>query len=44
MATWTLEFIREEYGQALAFADCLASQWTEAACLKAWLENIIWAP
>ena len=44
MATWTLEFIREEYGQALAFADCLASQSAEAACLRAWLCNIIWAP
>ena len=39
-----LEFIGQEYGQSLAFGDCLASQWTEAACLKTWLKNIIWAP
>ena len=39
-----LEFIGQEYGQALAFGDCLARHWADGACLKAWLENVIWAP
>ena len=49
---WTVEkiscdlvqFIREQWGQAIVFADCLGAQWTEAVLLRAWLENIIWAP
>ena len=44
IAAWMLEFIGQKYGQALAFGDCLASQWTEAACFKEWIEYIIWAP
>ena len=44
MASWTVEFIRREWGQSLVFADCLSSQWTEAVCLRAWMENVIWAP
>ena len=40
IATWMLGRIAQEYGQALALGDCLASQWTEAACLEAWLENL----
>ena len=31
--------IRAEFGQALAFADCLSSQWTEAVCLREWLRK-----
>ena len=37
-------FIREQWGQAIVFADCLGAQWTDAVLLRAWLENIIWAP
>ena len=44
IASWTIDFIRAEYGQAVCFADCLSSQWTEAICLKAWLENVVWVP
>ena len=39
-----VEFIREEWGQCLVFCDCLGSQWTERVLLRAWLENILWAP
>ena len=44
MSSWTIEFIRAEYGQAVCLSDCLSSQWTEAICLKAWLENVVWVP
>ena len=44
VATWMFEFIANEYGQALAFGDCLGSQWTEAACLRAWLSQVVLAP
>ena len=44
IASWTIDFIRAEYGQAVCFADCLSSQWTESICLKAWLENVVWVP
>ena len=39
-----VEFLREQWGQAIVFADCLGAQWTEKVLLRAWLENIIWAP
>ena len=38
------DFIAEEHGQALAFGHCPGSQWTETACLRAWLKNIAWGP
>ena len=44
IASWTVDFVADEYGQSLVFADCLSSQWTPAVCLKAWLRGIIWAP
>jgi len=44
IASWTVEHIAREWGQALVFADCLASQWTEAVTLRAWLEQVIWTP
>ncbi len=44
IACWSAELIRADWGQALVFADCLASQWTEAVLLKAWLLQLIWAP
>ena len=36
--------VEEEYGQSVVMADCLASQWTEAVLLRAWLRNIMWVP
>ena len=39
-----VEFLREQWVQAIVFADCLGAQWTEQVLLRAWLENIIWAP
>ena len=44
IASWSVEFIKAQYGQSLVFADCLSSQWTEAVCPRAWLEQVIWAP
>ena len=44
IASWMIEFIASEYGQCLAFGDCLASQWSEAVCLRAWLSGVVWAP
>ena len=44
IATDVVDFIHEEYGQSLVFADCLGSQWTEKVLLRAWLRGIIWAP
>ena len=44
ISVWVVEFIKREHGKALVFADCLASQWTQAVLLKAWLEGILWAP
>ena len=41
ISTWMFDFIVEEYGQALAFGDCLGSQWTETACPRAWLKHIV---
>ena len=44
IASWTIDFIEEQYGQSLCFADCLSSQWSSSVLLRAWLKGIIWAP
>jgi hypothetical protein len=44
IASWTIDFIREQYGQSLCFADCLSSQWSPSVTLRAWLKGVIWAP
>ena len=44
IASWTIDFIKEQHGQSLVFADCLSSQWTEAVTLRAWLQNVVYAP
>ena len=44
ISVWVVEFIKREHGKALVFADCLSSQWTPSVLLRAWLEQIMWAP
>ena len=44
IASDVVEFIKDQWGQALVFADCLSSQWTERVLLRAWLNNVLWAP
>ena len=46
IASWTVDFIEEQYGQAVVFADCLGAQWTEGVALRARLKNIFpsWPP
>ena len=40
-----VEFLANECGRpSLVFADCLSSQWTSSVLMRAWLENLIWAP
>ena len=34
IASWSIDFIAEQHGQSLVFADCLSSQWTESATLR----------
>ena len=40
IASWTIDFIKEQHGQSLVFADCLSAQWTESVTLRAWLQNV----
>eukprot|EP00959_Pyramimonas_sp_CCMP1952_P422563 8851859-Pyramimonas_sp.AAC.1 len=44
LASWTVDFIEQEHGQALVLADCLSSQWTESVAPRAWLKNVVYAP
>ena len=44
IATDVVDFVAEEYGQSIVYADCLGSQWTDKVLLRAWLRGIIWAP
>ena len=45
IATWMVEFLANECGRpSLVYADCLSSQWTASVLMRAWLENMIWAP
>ena len=44
IASWTIDFIKEQHGQSLVFADCLSAQWTEGVTLRAWLKNVVYAP
>ena len=39
IACWTVDFIEEQFGQSICFADCLSSQWTEKVCMRAWLRG-----
>ena len=44
IASWIVEFISAEWGQAMVLSDCLAAQWTEPVLLRAWLHQVIWTP
>ena len=44
ISTDLVELLREDWGQALVFCDCLGAQWTERVLLRAWMSNILWAP
>jgi hypothetical protein len=44
IASWSIDFIHEQFGQSVVFADCLSSQWSPSVTLRAWLKGIIWAP
>ena len=44
VSTDLVDFLREQFGQCLVWADCLGSQWTDKVLLRAWLRGILWAP